>query len=137
MKNLKIISLLAGLLFLLGFTANAQNNTFSRSLCNPNFQGCSNIPLTLELHSQGQFPIANSKSVNAPSSGVTFHTSLKRIYIHLGGYTSSGYYTLPTTIGEGVIISLGAEGEGVGPYTVYIYKTGNYQFSVSVGYMAY
>jgi hypothetical protein len=139
MKKIKFLSLLASLLFLLEFTANAQTtNTFSRNLCSPQFSGCVNTPLTLTLETEGgEFGVSSSKAVNAPSS-VTFGTNFTKIKVSLSGVgASTHYYTLPTTIGQSTIIFIGADGEGVGPYSVSIYKSVTNQFMVGVGNTAY
>ncbi|KAA5537435.1 hypothetical protein F0919_07100 [Taibaiella lutea] len=136
MKKTKLLSLLTGLLLVLGFNiASAQTNTFTRVACNPNFQGCvsTSLSLTLTDPNPPQFAQASQTKALAAPGSVDFAIRFTKIKVSLGGYTSTGTYYLPTTIGDGTAISIGADGEGVGPYTIYIYKSGSNSFTVSVG----
>jgi len=137
MKKNRLLSLLACLLLMLGFNvASAQTNTFTRSTCNPNLQGCVSTSITLKLTNPSPppldpTPISLTKTISSPSS-VDFPTKYTKIKVTLGSYSSTGTYYLPTTTGDITMIAIGADGEGVGPYIIYITNTGSNTFTVSV-----
>ncbi|KAA5533272.1 hypothetical protein F0919_12045 [Taibaiella lutea] len=147
MKKMKLMSLLTALLIVLGYNnGNAQlvttKNTITRNACTPGYIGCSGATVVLKLATSGQFIISKSNSYEAATESFNYPTNYTKITVTLKSpsginYTSTAPYFLPTVVGESTIINLGADGEGVGPYTIGIYKNADKQFTLSVGYYAY
>ncbi len=104
-------------------------NTVTRVPCQSGFLGCSNDNIYLTLKPSGQFGGVKALFTSSTSQG--FPNSNTRIIISIPGtsQTSVGTYYLPTTIGDQTVIP---STDGILPYTVFIKKTGNQQFTLEV-----
>ncbi|KAA5533273.1 hypothetical protein F0919_12050 [Taibaiella lutea] len=141
MKKMKLLSLLTAVLIALGYiSSNALppepsggKNTITRNACLPGYIGCSGATVILKLTGSG----SGINSYEATTESYKYYAAYTKITVTVAGYTSTLPYYLPTAVGESTIINLGGDGEGVGPYTVGIYKNADKQFTLSVGYNAY
>ncbi|KAA5533274.1 hypothetical protein F0919_12055 [Taibaiella lutea] len=95
------------------------------------------MTLTLSTVPTPQYYYYVNKYCGTNTTSFSYDPACTRIKVKIGAYTSTGIYSLPTAIGTSTIIALGADGEGVGPYTITIYKSANNQFKLSVGNTAY
>lgn len=140
MKQLKLMLLMA--FFSLGFaslssaqTLPAPTITITRNVCLPGYSGCYNGAVTLKLsatigNETHTFPAATNLSQG-------YLRGNNKITVTIGGLTSTGTYTLPTVIGDQVIITSGLDDGAHHAYTVGITKTGTSDFVLTIGDFAY
>jgi hypothetical protein len=144
MKQLKLMLLMA--FFTFGFASisfgqvGVVQNTITRNVCAPGYSGCYNGQVTLKLSSGGPFIVSATNIFPANqtvSVSKDYPSGYKNISVTVAGLTSTGSYALPTAIGDQVIITSGLDDGVHHAYTVGIYKTGTYQYTLSVGDYAY
>lgn len=117
-------------LLLLGSNAYSQVppalNTITRTQCLSEFSGCSDMTVQIRLSSAA---IGSTQQTFTKNDFYTFPINQTRIKVTIGTLTSTGLYTLPTGIGDQVLIS---GTDGIAPYSVLITKTAGGQFKLEV-----
>ncbi len=107
-------------------------NTITRNACLTGYQGCSGATVTLRLSSS---LIGSSQVYTNTSTSISkeFPATDKKIKVTIGTLTNAGAYTLPTAVGDQVVIPStdGLTGGGRA-YTVIITKTADKQFSLGI-----
>jgi len=131
-RILSLLTLVCIMLSALGFAApHATYNKVKRSACLAGYSGCATVPVTLTLISSGSASV--SKVIDHPDAGESYLVAYTKIKVTIGGRSSSGTYYLPTAVGDQVIIPA-TDGLTFGgnSYNVYIKKTADKEFSLSV-----
>jgi hypothetical protein len=142
MKKLKLMLLMA--FFAFGFTsisfgqvAPISNNTVTRNACLAGYSGCFNGAVTLRLDNGGSPSLGGTYTFSGITESHNYAIYGSKIKITIGSLTSIGTYSLPTVIGDQVIITSGLDDGVHHAYTVGILKTADKQFLLSIGDFAY
>ncbi|KAA5536938.1 hypothetical protein F0919_04495 [Taibaiella lutea] len=148
MKQLKLMLLMA--FFSLGFASvsfgqdpiggggtPASKYTVTRNACLPGYSGCYSGAVTLRLDNGGSPSLGGSYTFSGITESHDYPTYGSKIKVTIGSLTSIGTYSLPTVIGDQVIITSGLDDGAHHAYTVGITKTADKQFTLSIGDFAY
>jgi hypothetical protein len=131
MKKMKLTALFALLCVLLfGNSAYSQppgaRNTITRTQCLSGLSGCSDDTIILKLSSAA---IGSTQATFTKNDIQTYPINETRIKVIIGTLSSTGTYTLPTTVGGQVSVNAT---DGISPYSVLITKTADGQFKLEV-----